>query len=176
MGEITSGKHRAVAVAWMFGTASTGTNQIAVSFQLLDVEGNPQITWYGAFTDAANEITIKSLRAMGWHGADLTELDNNGGGLDLNEVQLVLEEEEYDGDVRMKVKWVNALGLGMKNPLAGNDLKAFAAQMKAKILALDPNNAVKHAASKKPPARNGTSRPPPTDDGPPPHTDDDIPF
>jgi hypothetical protein len=175
---IEKGKQRAKALSWALGKASTGTVQIGVEFSLLDKPGE-SITWYGYLSDKAFELTIKALRACGWEGADLAELERQDCGLDKNEVVLVIEHEEYpenSGQWQAKVAFVNSGGgVAMKTKLQGDDLKAFAAEMKGRILAMDPSSAAKRAASKpgnggKPPA-GPAARP-----EPPPVDDRDIPF
>ena len=171
------GQKRAKAIRWAIGEAKTGTRQVGVEFELLDVEGCPHMTWYGFFTDKALATTVKALRACGWEGCDLEQLD----GLDRNEVQLVIEPETDDaGQRRARIRWVNSAGgLAMGTALAGNDLKGFAAKMRGAILALDPSNASRYAANKPAPkpasgqrqAQNGPAAP-----EPPPVGDDDMPF
>lgn len=158
---IEAGKYRAKAREWALGDASTGTKQIGISFDLLD-HAPESITYYGFFTDAALEYTIANMRLCGWQGADLSDLS----GLDAREVVLVIEHErDPQGQIRAKVKYINgAGGLAMKTALDANGTKSFAAQMKAKILALDPSSAAKHAAVRKPAA-----------DDAPPHNDADGP-
>lgn len=164
---IDAGKHRARAREWAFGKAGTGTYQIGVLFDLLDLPGET-IQWFGSFTEKSEKHTLKGLRAMGWQGSDLTELDCNMGGLEQLEVVLVVEHEEYNGETRSKVRWVNpAGGVGMANPLDQGGLKSFAATMRARIVALDPASA-KAKAPPKPPVRRAPE--------PPPHDDSDQPF
>ena len=143
-----AGKYRAKARGWQVGEAGTHTLQVGVQFDLLDHPGDT-LTWYGSMTDKALPRTMDGLRAMGWQGCDISELDDPATEMD-NEVVLVVEWDEYQGKKKLKVNWVNAAGggMGMKNPLAGDALKAKAAELKAKILALDPANAAKYAAHK----------------------------
>ncbi len=144
---IEAGKHRARAVEWGVGEAGTGTMQIGVVFELLDQEPGTYITYYGYFTDGALEFTLKALRAMGWQGSDITELDNNGGGLDQREVQIVVEHEEYQGRIQTKVKWVNSLGgMAMANRVTGDKLASFAAGLRGKIMGLEPGRRAAPAA------------------------------
>lgn len=160
------GKYRAKAREWDLGETGTGKEQIGISFDLLDHPGET-ITYYGYFTDAALPYTVQNLRTCGWKGADLTDLT----GLDANEVQLVIEEEDYEspetGEVRtsLKVKFINSMGgLALKTVLDPNAKKAFAAKMRAKILGLDANGAKAHAS--KPPLSRSRNEPPPSDDIP----------
>lgn len=174
--ELNNGKYRARATEWDLAEAGTGSPQVAVGFELLD-DGyvGRRITWYGYWSDAALEITVKALRACGWKGNDLLELS----GLDANEVDLVIENEEYEGQWTPRVKFVNVPGgLAIKAPMSDDKRKAFAAQMRQKIAGLDAMEnqgkpAAKPAASK--PA--GRSRAPAGDRRPePPPIDSDIPF
>ena len=185
---LNQGKHRAKASDWGIGKAGTGTVQLGVEFDLLDLPGQ-SIGWYGYMTDKALKDTVKALRAMGWQGSDLSELADRGGALDANEVTLVVEHEQETDEqgtgkideqgqplMRARVRWVNSAGgVAMKNPLMGDDLKAFAATMRGKILALDPNSAAKRAGSGAKPA----PRPAPQSQSQPqgdPRPDPDIPF
>jgi hypothetical protein len=110
---INEGKHRARAVAGsaQFGRASTGTEQIAVTFEFLDERMvGQEITWIGNFAnEQGTEITLKGLLAAGWATDDLSDLT----GLGDTEVQLVIEHEKgTDNVVRAKVRWVNKAGGG----------------------------------------------------------------
>jgi hypothetical protein len=165
-----AGKYRARANAVAMGTTSTGKEQIIVAFL---TEGGESISWYGYFSDRTWERTVESLRVCGWTGDDLTDFDGGAlAGLDTHDVEIVVEEEpDLDGVPRARVRWVNMLrgsGIAVKQPLAGTELKSFAAQMRGKILALDKS------ASKpsKPSSTGQRKRPEPSnnrdlDDAPP---------
>lgn len=131
---IPEGTFKARATEGALGWTSKGKEQIAVSFVLLegDAEGS-QITWYGYFSDKTQDRTIESLRVCGWQGDDLSDLT----GIDANEVWLVIEHEENDqGEVRARVRWVNGGGgVQMKEPMAADQAKAFAARMKGAVMA-----------------------------------------
>jgi hypothetical protein len=152
--------YRARAREWTLGESSKGTPQVVVAFNILD-EGAAEkaLTWYGYFTDATADRTLESLKHMGFEGDDITILD----GLGRNEVSLVVEDEEYEGQTHARVRWVNkAGGLAVKQPLQADKLRAFAAEMKAKLRAGGVKPAPKPASDKRP--------------EPPPLTDADIPF
>ena len=156
--DIDNGKYRGRALEWGLGLTGTGKEQIGILFEFLD-RPETQMVWYGFFTDAALETTVKALRACGWQGDDPSELNDNGGGLDANEVTLVVEHEtDQQGAWRPKIRWVNrAGGFGMKNQLAGSDAKAFGAGLRGKILALDPGR--KPQAQAAPPKRSSDNVP-----------------
>ncbi len=159
---IEDGKYPAKAISWEFGQTAKGENQIGILFALSEAP-DTRLTYYGNFGDKSLPHTMKALRACGWKGSDLADLFGGQGGLDTNEVLLVVENEEWQGKVRAKIKWVNPLGgVSMANPLDQAGIKAFAASMKAKIVALDPASAKVKAAPKSVPTK--------------PTSGDDIPF
>jgi hypothetical protein len=159
---IPDGIYIARALTGALGYTKDGKECVGVEFLL---EGGQHITWYGYFTEKTEERTIESLRICGWTGTDLDNLE----GIDTNEVQLVIESEEYDGKMRSKVRWVNRTGgLAMSSPLDEGQARSFAARMKGKVLAFDQKAGPQPTArpvGKLPPKSNGTKR-----------VDDDIPF
>lgn len=170
------GVYRARASSWGLGESKSGKEQLAIEFRLTDPEAPTKlITAFLFFTEKTFDRTIESLRHCGWQGDDLTNLS----GLDANEVDLVLEEEEYEGKRQTKVKWINRCGgLTLKAPLSEDKARTFAASMRDRIRALDASAgrpAAKPAAKAtvtnfQKPATKGDPRP-----EPPPITDD-IPF
>jgi hypothetical protein len=132
---IESGTYEARPVTAALGMTKGDKPCVGVEFEL--VETGSHITWYGYFTDKTQERTIESLRFCGWTGTDLDNLSEIGTKEKLT-VQLVIEQEEYEGKVRAKVQWVNrGGGLQLNKPLAGTEARAFAARMKGAVLAYD---------------------------------------
>jgi hypothetical protein len=182
---LAEGVYRGRAKSWDLGETSTGKEQVAVEFQFTsDGFTTERRTWYGYFTDKTLDRTIESLRAMGWTGTDLSNLE----GLDANEVELVVgHEPEVDengnptGQVRERIRWVNAIGggLGLRAPLNEAKKKEFAARMKGAIVAFDQRGGRRQASSAAPQpqraAANGSGRGGVMPPEPPPITDD-IPF
>lgn len=174
---IPAGTYRARATEAQLGTTDTGKEQVAISFQLLTpgFEGQ-HLPYYGFFTEKALEVTVKALRACGWAGVDLSDLT----GIDTNEVNLVVEHEEYNGVTRAKVRWVNDGSVGLlKNVLGDVERKAFANRMRAAIATLghgQPQKPAPRPAAPAPLTRPASSRSPAMPPEPPPHTDTDIPF
>jgi hypothetical protein len=172
---LEAGYYRARAVEWALGKTEKGKPHVAVRFETFDDQGLPgeHITWYGYFTEKTEERTLESLQHCGWEGDDITDLS----GIERNEVQLVVERDEYEGKVRSKVAWVNKPGGGgisIKAPLDEAEKAQFAREMKAKVLAM-------RQGQRRPPAsRSASARAP----EPPPITEDpaggpldgDIPF
>lgn len=146
------GTYRAKALEGDMGRASTGTEQVAV---LIELETGDRLTWYGYFSDAAAERTIESLLAMG-----VTDLETLAG-LGSQHFEVVVDDEEYQGKTRTKVKFINRLGGGvaMKSRMNEAERKSFAHRYRGKFLSMQ------RAA--------GTT---PADAPSPPAGDDDIPF
>jgi hypothetical protein len=151
---IKPGTYRAKATEGALGLTKGGKEQAAIAFAIIDGEhAGESVTWFGYFTDATAERTIESLRTCGWIGDDLSDLT---GILD-NEVQIVIEHEDYEGKTQVRVKWVNRSGSGglaLKERLEGGAAKAFAQRMKGIVLA---QKAKGGGATQQRPARNGTS-------------------
>lgn len=172
MGTGNQRKYAARAKEWALGETAKGGEEVVVHFEILTPDAEMSaINWYGYFTDKTWERTIESLRICGWTGADLQSLD----GLNANEVELVIEDEEYEGKMRARVRWVNRPGgLSLKAPLSGDRAKSFAASMRDRIKALDATSPQRPAPRTQP-----AMAPPPhigQNGGAPPLTDDDIPF
>lgn len=152
--------YTARAIGCYFGRAGEhgdGNVQVFVPFRITFEDGDEHITWAGTLADGkAFEIAIQALRALGWMGDDLSELDDldeeGAARLLPNQVELACDMEEYQGERRLKVKWVNAPGGGRmtKHALGGADLKTFAAQMRG---------AIRGAAGAQRPAQRPQTRP-----------------
>lgn len=162
---------RSKAHDWTLGEHGDG-GMVAVSFKAKDTDGLEKfMQWRGFFTEKTAERTIESLRAMGFEGDDISTLAERGGGLDKNEVELVVEDEEYEGKTYARVQFINKpRGAAVKTPLVGDKAKAFAASLKAKFHAHDA------AAGKRVSTKPGTAAPQGGPPEPPPLTDADLPF
>jgi hypothetical protein len=134
-----------------------------------------RVYWRGYFSDATVDRTIESLQNMGWQGDDLSELEDlDAAGAERflpDTFAIVCEPEEFEGVWRLKVKWVNKSGPMRKDPIKGNDLKAFAAQMKSKVRAVRAQGGAPRQTST-PRSGGGGSQPHPNAPG----NRDDIPF
>lgn len=139
---LAPGKYRGRPVSAALGLTSKGNEQIAVTFELVDPPGE-RVTWYGFFTEKTTDRTIQSLRYCGWTGNDLSVFVDGQElppGVD-QEVDLVVEHNEYEGKVTARVAWVNSGGgMGLRNALSQDQAKSFAERMKRQIGALDKIN------------------------------------
>lgn len=132
---LVPGKFLARARGAQLGVAGTGTEQIAVEFEVTE-EGDyrgERITWFGFFSDKTYERTLEALRHCGWQGDDLRDLT----GIDQNEVELDCSNEtDPKGNVRLRVQWVNKPGgMRLKQPMTDAQSADFAERMKAKVIA-----------------------------------------
>lgn len=159
--------YRAKAKEWTLSETKQGAPMVVVLFDVL-TEGATEksLTWRGLFTEKTVDRTIESLRYCGFEGDDLLTLE----GLDKNEVDLVVEDELYEGKTYARVQWVNKpRNLSVKTVLEGDKAKAFAAEMKARFRAFDAGSGKRTSAPKQ--AASGPKTP-----EPPPLTDADMPF
>lgn len=167
-----AGRHRVQVVSHVLRRSSGGTPSVAVLFESTQEVGM-RITWDGYLTDAALERTLASLRILGWdsdahdgrietlHGTDL---------LKGNEAEIVVELEDYQGQSRPKVKWVNEVGGGgLGDGMATDDVMEFSASLRQRVLsASKPTPNTKPGPAKQPVganARKPLSQP-----------DDELPF
>lgn len=120
---------RGIAGSEQYGTTSNGNDQIVVDLTLLaDADGREvgeQVSVFLVFSDKAAPFSIERLRALGWTGTDLSQLD----GIDRQEVQVQVKYEEYRGEQKMKVEILTGGGrVALKNQLDASGKKAFAAK------------------------------------------------
>ena len=171
---IQPGKYRARAQAdsVQFGESKNGKEQIAITFDLLDGENDAPtghtITWFGFFTEKTEARTVESVGHCGW---DMATGPTNAHRVADNVVELVIEDEEYEGKVRTKVQWINRIGakFAFERPMDQSQKGSLFARIKAR--AQSKPSAVPAAAPRRPapqrPAVNGEAGG---------GMDDDIPF
>jgi len=160
-----------------------GKEQIAVMFQFTEgAHQGKHITWFGHFTEKTVDRTIESLRHCGWNSDSLADLS----GLGDEEVLLVVEDEEYEGKWRSRVRWVNRQSkLALKNPMDASQVAAFAARLRGKTVASKQKYGAQHASAPQATssgygngsANSGGHRAQQPEYGPDaPFNDDNIPF
>lgn len=148
------GRFRARAIEGAWGYTQNGNEQVAVLFKL---ETGRNLTWYGYMSEKTHERTMNALITCG-----VTDLETLEGLAD-NEVDLVVEHEEYNGKTTARVQWVNALGSGgvaIKDKVEGSEKAAMLAKHKGNFLKLRREAGLAAAPS-------GAARP---------NDNDDIPF
>jgi hypothetical protein len=172
------GTFKARAKEWALGHSKNGKEQVAVLFEITQGEhAGKSYTWFGFFTDQTTDRTLDSLRHCGWDGDNFVELK----GLDANEVEIVIDTDEYEGKPRTKVQWVNRPSrLAMREQMSGQEVSAFAARMRGRALQHKQKYGVQPAPTASTPRSTGQSRDqmdadPSGYDTPPP-SDYDIPY
>jgi hypothetical protein len=146
------GRFNATPEDWQFGTSENGNEYLLVKFRV--EPAGEAVYWRGFFTDKTWQRTYEALQHCGWDGAEIASLDDMTAqnGMGTSGVELVLDEEEYDGEMRTQVRWVNKMGgqLKVKVPLEGDAKRRFLARMQARINATSPISAPPKPQSKKP--------------------------
>jgi hypothetical protein len=164
MAIIGAGRHDVKVIrSALAETGEEKTPQISVQFE--DINGNT-ITAYLFLTDKAWPYTEEKLTTLGWEpikrGYRFEELNLDPSPIVGSYVEIVNDEETYNGKTRVKVKYINPTG-GRIERMEPAQAMAFADKLRQRILKGAPAPA---PAAKQ--ERFGTEvRPPP---------DDDIPF
>jgi len=134
------GKYNAKVVDYFMSETRAGNPQVVLKFMMED--GNT-IYHYMSLSEKAQPYTAKTLAVLGYEGQDVNLLADGPKTNILNlskTVELVLDNEEWNGKVNLKVKWVNELGGTNFKKLAkeeaakkliGVDLRGHLAELKA---------------------------------------------
>jgi hypothetical protein len=163
------------------GEAKTGTKQVLMQFKILQGEHAGRVVpWFGYFTTATVDGTLKSLRIAGMKGEDLSKLYGDNAQ-ELNQVvDIVVEMKPSEDGTKSypQVRWVNSPGGGMgvklKKPLGKADMLKFAAQMKSRLKAVPE---VAGPSADEVPEERGDDPALDTQRATPPKAiDDDLPF
>jgi len=139
---LADGKYKARAQTLDVSITSKGTEQVVVWFDV--VEGpcaGESAPWFGYLTPKARGRTLEALVYMGVR--DVGDLDFSG--YNRNVVEIVVEQNEYQGKTRARVQWVNKIGTAIGAPLDGSARKTLAAKLgplfeeaKAKVTVNEP--------------------------------------
>jgi hypothetical protein len=171
MSNLQPGTYKARGIAAQLGFTEGGKEQVAVQLEILDENYHGEtISWYGYFTEKTADRTLESLRLLGWASDDLFDLS----GIGSTEIRAILEEEDYNGKMILKVKWINGPGgLALKAPMSDAQARDFSQRMKGLVLS---NKQRAGSAPKTAPKTQQRTAPPRRDDVPPHGDDDHIPF
>lgn len=122
-----------------FGTSKNGKDECVIAFTILDGPNTGErISAYLYFsTDAGMARSIESMRYCGctFPGEDITNLE----GLGSRDVQLVIEQEDWDGKTRAKVKYINSGTPIVANPMGAGERQSFKDRMRGQLLSLKAN-------------------------------------
>lgn len=116
------------------GFAGTGTEQIGVRLQVMEgPQKGKYIVWYGSFTDASEDITIKAMRALGFEGDNIYDCSSMYANPEHTAIAVVAHEQNQNGKLVSKVKWINGADVAMKEEMNDAELRSFAQRMRAKF-------------------------------------------
>lgn len=113
-------KGRGVEGSAQHGHSKQGTEQVAIDIDL--PEAGRQVTTFLFFSDNAAPYALERLRALGWDGSD----DDRFPGISLNEVDVQIKYEMYEGKEQMKVDIVTGGGrVVLKNTMSDQEKRGF---------------------------------------------------
>lgn len=124
---IKPGVHEAMVIDHGVTKSKTGTPMAVIRFEYMDTDADKhQINWYGSFKEGkAAEITCEALATCGWTTNKPSDLAKGAGSGVLDEtstVSITLGNEEYNGKVTTKVKYINPPGgAGFRNAIEHSD-------------------------------------------------------
>lgn len=120
---IQAGTYRAKAIAGseQYGMTKGGNDQVAVDLKL---ETGDVVTAFLVFSEAAAPYSVQRLRALGWEGDNLAQLD----GLGTTTADVRISYDEWEGKQKMKVEIVTGGTVKLKDTLDERGKKQFAAR------------------------------------------------
>jgi hypothetical protein len=151
--KLTEGNYKAKPVQAILGQSSTGKDQVEIVFVFYDRKTLTNIERSGWFylTPAAFDRTIETLRVCGWTSDDLSDLSSISETTS-PDVEVVMGEEEYEGKIKLKLKYVNKWRERQeREPLEPAKAREFAEVMRSKVKEADARNQQKNGAPGKAP-------------------------
>lgn len=137
---IKPGVYIGTVVGHNVGETKNFEPQVAVNFSLSTDEGPQKITYFGYFTEKAAKYTIQNLITCGLKG------NHPAGDLEIGkQVELVIENEAYEGKTRAKVRYINEIGAA-KNFVSSDVAKAKLSQFEGMVMEARQNNPKKAAS------------------------------
>ena len=131
-------KYRAVVSSHSLAESKEGTPSVKVIFQTKFEVENPGVPFVKTmYTDlwlsaACFERSMHTLtKVFGWKGEIFEELNDNNTLLAGAECVLVVEDEEYNGKITSKVKFVNAVQKQLDKDRAKSLSEKLAGQLRA---------------------------------------------
>jgi hypothetical protein len=110
--KIMPGEYTGKVTDYGISETKAGMPQVFIKFTFN--ENGKSLTWFGGLSsDKALDFSGKNLIRCGFRGTDLTVLANGVAANALNtnkDLQLVVENETYEGKTRTKIKFINEIG------------------------------------------------------------------
>jgi len=154
----------------------SGTPQVIVKFSTVTPSGHDSIWGYFPLTERAAQYTVDKLRAMGFTGNNIEEI-NDGQCMRGNGCSITVTHEKYNGKLYPRVQFVNAAGERQAREIKRSKAAAAKARMFNALLHKTPSKAMPPVNDAKAPPRPAKAPATPTleNDRAVPQ-DDDIPF
>lgn len=96
-----------------------GLPQVFIVFNVPEL--NKKMTWYGSFkSEQSREITVKAILNCGFTGKSIADLAGGKEAKVLDEhkeLELNIDEQEYNGKVQERIQWIN-VPYAVKNKLS----------------------------------------------------------
>lgn len=160
---------------WFGEAGEKATPFIRIACEVIE-EGDQKgrmIVYSAWLSDGAFDRTIKNLvEVFGWDG-DLVALDNGGFSFAGMECEIVTEAESYKDELRIKAKWLNAVGGVPGSEMAKEKVSSLIARLGGKAKALAKASPAPKVA---PPRQSGGSTGSAGSGHPAVDDSDDIPF
>lgn len=108
---ITDGKYKATLSFYTMGHKDGKAPYVKLSFTFLDSVGKEQSLYYmGSLSEAARPYTLERLERIGYKGKlesynEVKAFISGEAGLSTEDITIFVEEEEYMGKSRPKIKW-----------------------------------------------------------------------
>lgn len=128
---IQPGTYLGTIISHSISETKSGNPQAVVAFTLETPTGPQKITYYGSFSEKAQQYTIKNLITCGLKG------NNPAGDLEIGkQVELVIDiEVGEDNKERNKVKFINKVG-GTRNVIAPDLAKAKLSALEGAVMSV----------------------------------------
>ncbi len=139
------GTYRSKLISKDYSEAKTGTVQLVLGFEVTqegEQKGNT-ITGFFPCTENSMGYTVEKMRALGWKGVDLDDLSTLG----TEEADIVVKQETYNGETKLKVAFVNKIGATVVSSLDADKRKAFAQRMRSIVVGMDTSKAIQPSVS-----------------------------
>jgi hypothetical protein len=122
-------RHKVRCVDFELGFSNNNNPQVGLGIEIVDGPFAGQyFPTYLSFSDNAAEYSIQKMRALGWKGNDFTQLDSVKDDIAMASFE---HEEDDQGENRVRIGWINKLGVAMKNKMSSADVQAFNKRMSA---------------------------------------------
>jgi hypothetical protein len=129
------GRYTAKPLTAALTETKAGKPRLVVDFTITSQELANRPIRFSTGLDASEKqfaFAVKALRTCGWTGDDLSSIT-----LSPAEVEITTETREYEGKQHTEVKYVNPLGGPLKHRMDAEKARAFAAQMRQRVAAVD---------------------------------------